>query len=458
MSGSGFQLGTYDLSESGGPDGYTAGAWDCIGGTQIDDDTVTVGPAQAVICTLTNDDIPPGLTLVKEVVNDDGGTAAASAWTLTATGPSGFSGPGPNVSSGEGFVAGTYDLSESNGPGGYEATSWSCAGGNQLDGDTVTVGPGEAVTCTITNDDLPSSLSLVKNVTNDNGGDASASDWTLSATGPASFSGPGPNVSSGAGFLAGTYALSETGPDSYAAGAWNCSGDGVQDGAQITLAPGDSATCTVDNDDIPPSLVLFKQVINNDGGDAAASEWTLFAQGPSGFNGPGPSVSSDSSFLAGTYDLSESSGPTGYEASAWSCTGGTQIDDDSIALAIGESATCTITNDDIAAGLTLVKVVRNDGGGTAVPSDWTLVADGPTGFSGPGPTVSSGDNFQAGTYNLSETGGPDTYTASGWQCNGGTQEDSDTITLAPGEAATCTIVNDDPGNSPIIFSDGFESP
>ena len=32
--------------------------------------------------------------------------------------------------------------------------------------------------------------------------------------------------------------------------------------------------------------------------------------------------------------------------------------------------------------------VVNDGGGTAKPSDWTLIADGPTGFSGPGPSVS----------------------------------------------------------------------
>ena len=86
---------------------------------------------------------------------------------------------------------------------------------------------------------------------------------------------------------------------------------------------------------------------------------------------------------AGSYTLSESGGPAGYAASAWSCVGGTQTGA-SIALALGESATCTINNDDIPASLTLVKQVVNDNGGTAVATDWTLTATGPTpGVSGP---------------------------------------------------------------------------
>ena len=43
------------------------------------------------------------------------------------------------------------------------------------------------------------------------------------------------------------------------------------------------------------------------------------------------------------------------------------------------TATCTITNDDNAPTLTLVKVVVNDNGGTAVETDSTLTATGPTG-------------------------------------------------------------------------------
>ena len=47
-----------------------------------------------------------------------------------------------------------------------------------------------------------------------------------------------------------------------------------------------------------------------------------------------------------------------------------------IALTDGQSETCTITNDDVAARLTLVKVVVNDDGGTKTAADFALSCDG----------------------------------------------------------------------------------
>ena len=41
------------------------------------------------------------------------------------------------------------------------------------------------------------------------------------------------------------------------------------------------------------------------------------------------------------------------------------------------NAICTINNDDQPATLTLIKTVTNDNGGTALPTAWTLAADGP---------------------------------------------------------------------------------
>ena len=75
-------------------------------------------------------------------------------------------------------------------------------------------------------------------------------------------------------------------------------------------------------------------------------------------------------------------------------------------LALGESATCTIVNDDIPATLTLVKQVVNDDGGTALATDWTLTATGPTaGVSGPtGDPLVTGVPVSAGSYALSESG------------------------------------------------------
>jgi len=97
---------------------------------------------------------------------------------------------------------------------------------------------------------LRASLRLVKHVVNDNGRTAVATDFTLTATGPTPISGAG-QVTSGPGFVAGTYTLSETGPAGYTPSPWTCTGRGAQSGSQITLAPADSAVCEITNDDVP---------------------------------------------------------------------------------------------------------------------------------------------------------------------------------------------------------------
>src|SRR2546427_2747243 len=208
-----------------GPSGYTAGGWSCTGGTQ-NGSTITVGLGQNATCTINNNDNAPALHLRKTVTNDNGGTAAATNWTLTATGtggsPTNLSGATP-VDSGASFKADTYTLAES-GPSGYTAGGWSCTGGNQ-NGSAITVGLGQNVTCTINNNDNAPALHLRKTVTNDNGGTAAATAWTLTATGtggsPSNLSGSTP-VDSGATFKADTYTLAESGPAGYTASSWSC--------------------------------------------------------------------------------------------------------------------------------------------------------------------------------------------------------------------------------------------
>ena len=78
---------------------------------------------------------------------------------------------------------------------------------------------------------------------------------------------------------------------------------------------------------------------------------------------------------AGTYALSESAGPAGYTAGSFDCG-------PSVTLALGESKTCTINNNDNTAHLKLVKTVTNDNGGTAAATDWTLTADGTIDYTG----------------------------------------------------------------------------
>ena len=89
---------TTTSSRPAGPRGYTASGWDCDGGT-LDGTTLTLADGDDVICTITNDDETrpttgqAELTLVKVVVNDDGGAAEPGDWTLTADGPTQVTGP-----------------------------------------------------------------------------------------------------------------------------------------------------------------------------------------------------------------------------------------------------------------------------------------------------------------------------------------------------------------------------
>jgi uncharacterized repeat protein (TIGR01451 family) len=86
------------------------------------------------------------------VVNDSGGSAVASAWTMNVAGPTALSFPGAEAPGTSNPVdAGAYKVTESGGPAGY-ALSYS--GDCDADGD-VTVLPGQTRTCTLTNNDLP---------------------------------------------------------------------------------------------------------------------------------------------------------------------------------------------------------------------------------------------------------------------------------------------------------------
>lgn len=197
----------------------------------------------------------------------------------------------------------------------------------------------------------------------------------------------------------------------------------------------------------PPSLAsltLRNEVVNNNGGGAVIGDWTLSADGPTPLSGPGGAVS-DANFASGTYVLS-ATGPAGYRASPWLCAGGTVgvvQSGDSLTLPPDASAVCTIAHDDIPPKLTLVKVVTNDNGGVAQPSDFVLYAQGTKSFDGPGEATSDVD-FYRGPYTLREGTGPSGYTAGTWSCTGATVSgDPAQVTLALGQVATCTVTNDD---------------
>jgi uncharacterized repeat protein (TIGR01451 family) len=356
-----FTIGnTYDVAEvaCGDPDtsppGYVpsySGACSSVIETDVDK-----------LCTVTNHQQPQpqvDFKLFKNLINDNGGTAARSAWTLNAALKAGSAGSCTETGfSNSDFGSGVsgslsvsddagqcvYELSETGGPAsGYVASDWSCTGDVSLTGSEITIGSGGG-SCSITNDDVAPSLGLIKQVVNDNGGTLLPSDWTLTATGPTPISGAGV-FSSGAGFSAGTYILSELGPGGYAASGWNCIGSGSQSGDSITLDVGEWAACTIRNDDIQPRLTLVKNVTNDNGGVLTVGDFPLFVDDTSVVSGV------PHGFDAGTYAASEAI-QAGYEAGAW---GGDCAADGTIHLAIGDDKTCTLINDDIPPELKIVK-------------------------------------------------------------------------------------------------------
>ncbi|MFD6166649.1 VWA domain-containing protein [Oerskovia sp. NPDC060287] len=380
---------TYQVSESGLPTGYVQTSASCEVLDVPDDLTVTLQPLDTGSCTFVNSDTPARLTLVKQV---EAGTTRATevpaSWTLTATpdgivGQAEVSGNGDPTSAGGvsqvDVFAGTYDLTES-AIVGYTSGAWSCTGAT-VTGAAVAIESGADVTCTIINRAQQSTLTLVKDVDNGTtGGTYEPSDWTLTAAGPTTgVSGAsGSDAVTSAPVAIGDYALSEEGPAGYTAGAWTCTG-GALTGSTVNVPLGADVTCTILNTAQQPSLTLVKEVVNDDGGSAEPTDWTLEADGPTPLSGvSGDPAVTGADVEVGDYALSETGGPAGYEASGWTCEippveGGeptpVPVEGGSVSVGVGQTVVCTVVNDDVPAPFTVVKSSDPGNGATVLPGD-----------------------------------------------------------------------------------------
>jgi LPXTG-site transpeptidase (sortase) family protein len=454
--------GNYTLSESVVSGYSNSGVWSCSGftsGSQTDDDTLTLGAGDNVTCVITNDDISPILTLVKTVISDNGGTALDTAWTLNAAGPTPISGAeGAVAVTGATVDAGNYTLTEAGGPAGYTQTGLTCSGAADLNpADGLAIALGETITCTFTNNDVAPTLTLVKTVTNNNGGTATDIDWTLNAAGPTPISGTEGDVSiTNATVNAGNYTLTETlGPSGYTQTGIACSGSDVNGADGLTLLPGETVTCTFANNDIASTLTLAKTVVIDNGGTATDTDWTLNAAGPTPISGvEGAATVTNAAVDAGNYTLTETGGPAGYTQTGLTCSGAADLNpNDGLNIGVGETITCTFTNNDIAPTLTLVKDVTNNDGGTNVISDWTLTANGPSTISGStGTGAVTNAIVDAGSYSLGESAIAG-YTQTAITCSGNDANGADGLDLDPGENVTCTFFNDDIGAILTLLKD-----
>jgi predicted ribosomally synthesized peptide with SipW-like signal peptide len=141
----------------------------------------------------------------------------------------------------------TYTITET-GVSGYVATfSGDCDVSGQI-----TLEPGENKQCTITNDDLPGNITLIKNVINNNGGTAaSTSAWGLRIDGSIV-----PNNLSVAVTANANHFINEDGRAGYHFVSITGAGCPISTSTPVVLNEGQSITCTITNDDnVPPPLV-----------------------------------------------------------------------------------------------------------------------------------------------------------------------------------------------------------
>ncbi|MBI5951934.1 MAG: VWA domain-containing protein [Chloroflexi bacterium] len=375
---------------------------------------VTVTPGGTATCTITNDDQPGTLIVEKEVINDNGGTLGAEAFSFSVNGGdlTPFEADGVNQLT---VDAGTYTVTEA-AVDGYTTSYTNCA--------DVAVPNGGSTTCTITNDDKAGKLIIEKVVVNDNGGALAAKDFSFSVNGgtAVTFEEDGVNEVI---VDAGTYSITEPAVEGYATTYSNCS--------NVDIPLGGSATCTITNDDIQPRLIVTKHVVNDHGGQADAADFTIKVTGtnasPAEF--PGDEAGTTVQLDAGSYSVSEDA-LDGYLSSySVGCSG---------SIGIGETKYCTVTNDDQPG--TIIVEKRTDPAGLAGNFEFTgdaagTIADG-------GSIVVSG--LSAGTYSSSE------LPLKEWQLTGIACDDDNssgdvatataTFNLENGETVKCVFTND----------------
>jgi len=190
-------------------------------------------------------------------------------------------------------------------------------------------------------------LIVLKNVTNDDGGDKMVVDF-------APYSIEGQPVSLEVlnplpGGTDGTYLVAETTNENYTQTFSDECPGGV-----ATVLPEQTVTCTIINDDIGPTLKLEKFVFN---GTALSGDWNMTANTTGSnatrdINDFGNSTTFHPVFANVPYDLDESIVANNYNSDdVWSCVDNNNgdapfatDDDDTVTLGLNDKVTCTITN------------------------------------------------------------------------------------------------------------------
>ena len=349
------------------------------------------------------------LQIVKKVTNDNGGTKTVGDFGLASSAGTLVFDAGTLVGSTKTYTAaaltvnaGSYTFDEIN-VDGYTEGTWSCTGasatGTAFNAGSVTVPNGGAVVCTITNNDQAGTLQIVKKVTNDNGGTKTVGDFGLASSAGTLVFDAGTLVGSTKTYTAaaltvnaGSYTFDEINVDGYTEGTWSCTGASATGTAfnagSVTVPNGGAVVCTITNNDQAGTLQIVKKVTNDNGGTKTVGDFGLASSAGTLVFDAGTLVGSTKTYTAaaltvnaGSYTFDEIN-VDGYTEGTWSCTGasatGTAFNAGSVTVPNGGAVVCTITNNDQAGTLQIVKKVTNDNGGTKTVGDFGLASSAGT--------------------------------------------------------------------------------
>jgi CSLREA domain-containing protein len=277
----------------------------------------------------------PTLTVVTRVVNDDGGLAAPGDLGVhVRLGKEDVEGsPRPGSDRGSTYTLDayqTYTVAADPPPGYDVAVTGDCSpNGN------VGLVEGHNRTCTITATDRPATLRVTTQVVNDDGGTLTAGDVRIRVRRGSTevANGEGTEEATVYSLDAGSYAVSADAMEGY---TFTYSGD-----CAPTLDVGEERSCIVVADDHDPAtLRVITNVVNDDGGTrTSGAVITRVSDGTADVaSAEGSAAGVDFSLPAGSYVVSADA-MEGYTL--------TYSGDCAPTLDAGETATCTVTADDV---------------------------------------------------------------------------------------------------------------
>ncbi len=235
--------------------------------------------------------------------------------------------------------AGSYSVSEP------AVAGWASDGG-VCDGQgntpaSITLAAGQTVHCTFTN--TKRGRIIVDKVTNPAGSSQSFA-FTTTGTGYNGFSLTDAAAPNNQSVVPGAYTVGETPVAGWTSDGGIC--DNQQTPGALTVAPGQTVTCTFTNTQQMGHIIVDK--VTNPSGDATSFTFTTTGTGYNGFSLTDAAAPNNQTLVAGSYSISEANSSLWTQTSAVCTDGETSVDPAHITLLAGHTVSCVFTNTKVA--------------------------------------------------------------------------------------------------------------